>query len=69
MSLHSPTFLVHRDFPSGAGESQFAGRFKVEDIQDEEAQCLFGLAPFAVPADAPESEKALIGAANRVLFD
>lgn len=60
--------LVCSDFPSGAGESQFTGRFNVEDLHGEEAQCLFGLAPFTVPADAGESEKALIEAANSVLF-
>ena len=66
------TGLAHSvcsDFPSGSGESQFAGRFNIEDIDGEEAQRLFGLTPFAVPVDAPEHEKSLIEASNHILFE
>ncbi|EPT00476.1 hypothetical protein FOMPIDRAFT_1023830 [Fomitopsis schrenkii] len=56
------------DFPGGEGEAYFVGRVKAEDVKDKEAQRMFGLAPFDVPAGASESEKNLVDAANRVLF-
>ncbi|EPS92730.1 hypothetical protein FOMPIDRAFT_1026704 [Fomitopsis schrenkii] len=56
------------DFPGGEGEAHFVGRVKAEDVKDKEAQRIFGLAPFDVPAGASESEKNLVDAANRILF-
>ena len=59
---------MDRDFPGGEGEAHFVGRVKADDIVDEEACRMFGLAPFEVPMNASQSEKNLIDAANRILF-
>lgn len=59
---------MYSDFPGGEGEAHFVGRVRAEDIKDKEAQRMFGLTPFEVPADASQGEKNLIEAANRILF-
>ncbi|KAI0326069.1 DUF1479-domain-containing protein [Cubamyces sp. BRFM 1775] len=55
------------DFPSGEGETRFAGRGRVEDVDHLDGRRVLGFEPFRHESFVNEGERQAIAAANEVL--